>query len=461
MKLEILRNTNTAELTVALVEIDEATVFVSELSGTDKISAEFYTENYIDVKICDYVVFRGRAFKVNTIPYCEMVDKRTYLNRIDFFGEIYDLYNEILIHEGRTRFTYSGDAEDLLNLLVNAMNIDVPTHSWQVGQFEENTKVETFTFSEVNCRVALTDISERFGLEYNVEDRKINLVKRIGIDHDLTLEYGRGKGLQNVVRQPIDRPFATVWYCYGGSQNLPDNYRNGMDRLTLSAPVERNVSIYGRKKGSVTFPDVYPQRTGVVSSVVTSLSFTDSSLDFNINSQVIINSDAKVVFKSGELSGQEFKIASYDNATKKITIASHTDEYSVVMPNSAFSIAVGDTYTLINIVMPLSYIQAAEAELLKLAKEYAKANSYPPVSFPLSIDEKFVREMDLKYKLRGGDTVVVKCTELGIWSKTRLQSVSYPLVNPYAISGVVADNVPYTSQELLIKDVRKLKRLIS
>lgn len=452
MKLEIKRNTDT----VAFVEIDEATVFTSELSGADKIVCDFYSEVYLDLKIGDYVMHLENKYAINSAVDCEMLDKRTFHYRIDFYGEIYDLYNELMIHLGRTKFSYSGNAVDLLNLLIDSMNVDFPFVPWIAGNCETVTNVETFTFSEQSVRVALTDVAERFGLEYQVINKRIHLVKRIGVDYDITLEYGKGKGLQSVTRQAADKPYATIWYGFGGTQNLPENYRDGMDRLSLGQPVERNVSIYGRKKGSITFDNVYPQRTGVVSSIVTVNSFTDSSLDFDLNAQVITN--AKVVFKSGELSGQEFAISAYNNSIKKISFANNTDEYGNISPNATFSLAVGDKYTLVGIVMPQSYIQAAEAELLRLTIEHAKANSFPPMSFPLEIDEKYIREMGLAGRFRGGDSVIVKCVELGIWQKIRLQSVSYPLVNMSKVAGVVSDSVPYTSAELLQRDVKRIKR---
>lgn len=453
MKLDILRNNSI----VASVEIDEATIFVSELLGAEKISADFYVEGNVDFKVNDYVLYLGKKYRINSAVDAEMLDKRTFHYRIDFVGEIYDLYDELMIHLGRVFFTYSGTASDLLQLCVDSMNVDTPSVLWTKGVCEATVEVKTFTFSGQSVRTALTEIASAFNLEYKVENRSVCLIKRIGIDHDITLEYGRGKGLQSVVKQPIDKAFATVWYAFGGSQNLPDNYRNGMDRLSLSTPIERNVGIYGRKKGSVTFEDIYPQRTGVVSTIVNANAFADNLLDFDINAQMI-NQTAKVVFTSGELSGQEFVISSYNHAAKRVSFTSSKDTYGNVLPNSILSIAVGDKYTLTGIVMPDSYIQAAEAKLLIKAKEYAKANSFPPVSFPLSIDEKYIREMQLINKLFGGDSVIVRCIELGIWQKIRLQSVSYPLVNPAKLSGVVSDTVPYTTAELMIRDLKQVKK---
>jgi hypothetical protein len=456
MKLDIKRNN---EIVVS-VEIDEATIFTNELLGADKITSDFYLEPYFDFQIGDYVEYLGRKYRINSAVDCEMVDKRTFHYRMEFVGAIYDLYDEMTIHLGRTKFSYSGTPEDLLNLLVDSLNVDSPLISWTFGDCEAITDIKTFNFSEQSVRNSLTEIADSFGLEYEIKGKSICLKKRIGFEHDITLEYGRGKGLQGVVRQPTDKSFATVWYGFGGNQNLPENYRNGQDRLALGQVVERNVAIYGRKKGSVTFDGIYPQRTGVVSQIVNANSFVDNSLDFDINAQVV-NQTAKVIFKSGELSGQEFTISAYSHPAKRITFTNNTDEFGKVFPNATFAMALGDKYTFIGIVMPASYIQAAEADLLKATQEHVKANSFPPVSFPLQIDEKYIREMDLIHKFWGGDSVIVKCLELGIWQKIRLQSVSYPLVNPAKISGVVSDTVPYSSAELMLRDLKKAKKDIA
>jgi hypothetical protein len=450
--LQIFRDT----VLVASVNIDEATVFTGELMGADKITAVFYAETALKLQIGDFVLLQNKRYKIKDATNAEQIDSRTFKYVVEFYGEVYDLYDEMVIHLNATRFSYTGTPLELLNLLIDSMNSDNPVPAWAVGACADLAKVESFTFSEQSVRTALTDIAERFELEYYVDNRRIYLVQKIGKTHDFTLQYGRGKGLQSAQRQPLDKPFATVWYGFGGSENLPASYRSGADRLMLNAPIERNVSLYGRKKGSVTFEDVYPQRTGTITAVTNLNAVVDTDLDFDLNAQVI--TDAKIVFKSGELFGQEFVITNYNHTDKRITFGSNKDTLGNTLPNNTFSASVGDKYTLIGITMPQNYIDAAEAELLRLTREHAKNNSYPPVSFPLDIDEKYIREMGLAYQLKAGDSVKVKSIELGIWATMRLQSVSFPLVNPCQIAGVVSDVIPYTSQELIVKDVRKTKR---
>lgn len=456
MKLIIQRN---PKIIVASVEIDEATVYSSELVGMDKVTASFYHHQAIDFRIDDYIEHNGRIFQIKTAVQGQQIDTNTYLYNPVFYAEIYALYDELLMHEGRTTFSYTGTPVEMLRLIVASMNTEA-AGVWSLGQYANIDEPQTFTFTEQSCRTALSDIAAKFNLEYKVENKKIHLVSKIGITHDFTLKYGRGKGLLPSTRTVVDKPFATVWYGFGGTQNLPATYRNGQDKVTIDAPVQKNVSLYGKKKGSITFPDVFPKRTATVTSVVDMNTIVDTTIDFDLNAQ-IINDSAKIVFKTGELGGQEFVITSYNHTTKTIKFGSNKDSSGYVLPNSTFNPSVGDKYTLIGITMPQSYINAAEAEVLRLTTLHAESNSYPPVAFPLEIDEKYIREMQLAFKINAGDSLKVQSDELGINGTMRLQSVSYPLVNPCKLTGVVSDSIQYSVQEKLIKEVKDAKKELS
>src|SRR5690606_36123733 len=146
---------------------------------------------------------------------------------------------------------------------------------------------------------------------------------------------------------------------FGGTKNIPADYRNGAKRLVFSGGyVQRELNPGEiRREGSVVYDDIYPQRTAAVGTVSgDGLGFTDNTLDFDLNDQFLSGSVAKVVFKSGELMGQEFEIASYDHDTKTITFKINTDANGYEMPNATFQLKEGDLYTLVGIEMPQTYI---------------------------------------------------------------------------------------------------------
>jgi hypothetical protein len=175
----------------------------------------------------------------------------------------------------------------------------------------------------------------------------------------------------------------------------------------------------------------------------------DSTLEFDINDYLIEGMEAMIVFKSGDLSGQEFVIWKYDDATKRIYFNPQSDEDGYTTPNPLNVATTGDLYTLVNISLPQSYIDTAEAALLAATQDYLDENSVPMVVYSVEIDPKYARTNEIS--LKAGDRVTVVDTDLGINSLIRIASIEYPLSNVYKIKAVIADYVPYTITERVIQ----------
>src|SRR5690606_38114545 len=113
------------------------------------------------------------------------------------------------------------------------------------------------------------------------------------------------------------------------------------------------------------FENIYPTPTGAITAIgANELEFRDSTLDFDINDH-LTGSSAVISFTSGQVSGREFTISSYNHATKTFVIHRAEDSaYSEGVPNATLKPAVGDKYVLLNINLPQSYITANENRLL-------------------------------------------------------------------------------------------------
>jgi hypothetical protein len=176
----------------------------------------------------------------------------------------------------------------------------------------------------------------------------------------------------------------------------------------------------------------------------------DSSIDFNINDYVIAGQTPAIVFKSGDMSGVQCEIASFNYAMKRIYINPFTDSDGYTQPNSTYAPASGDTYTLVNIALPQSYIDTAELELQAATQKYLDENCAPHAIYTLDIDPKDAKLNNIS--LKAGDRVTIIDTALSINKLIRISSIEYPLVNPYKIKVVLANpTIPYTMQERLVK----------
>ncbi len=435
-------------------EIDEQTIFSQTLLGEEKIVSSFLSPVDVTFQIGDYVLLNSKKYEIVGEINKQQLQNSLFKYDIEFYSEVYKLYNSLIKHLGRTKFSYFGTPSELLSLIVSNMG-----EGWYVGGAPA-LEPQLFEFKDMSCRVALSDIASKFQLEYYVDNQNVYLVESAGSIKGVELGYGKNQGAYDITRQNATSSYATVWYAFGGSQNLPAGYRDGQDRLTLNSPIEVNVELYGRKEGVIEYDFIYPHRTGTITNVVSATVVIDSTLDFNLNEQNITDAQAKIVFQSGELNGQEFFITKYDSATKQITFQTNKDETGYETPNSTFAVAVGDRYTLVGITMPTSYITAAETELYNTALAYATQNSRPQFSINVNVDEKYIRENGYAYALEAGDKITITAPKLNYSGLIRIQSISYPLVNPNKLTLTLSNTVNYSVSEQLVKDSKEQKKNI-
>ncbi len=447
MELKVYRNA----VEVARLPIDGSTVFTQKLMVEHKIVGSTIVPSPLGLQIGDYVAHDGERFYLNIVPAVEKINNFTYSYDFVFEGEVYYLYNKLFIDEGLADFNYHGSPVDFIDLLLT--NINSTQSGWTKATIED-AEARTLSFSNDSCRTALTKIAEAFGMEYRLAGKSIYLQKTVGFDTTLRFEYGRGKGLYTLSRNSIDeKSLVTRVFGFGARKNLGPDYRDGSSRLVFEERyLDKNTSLYGIREGSVTFDDVFPQRTGTISAIDPGnrMRFVDISLNFDINTQLIEGTTAKVVFKTGALAGYQFEIKSYLNSSKTIEILPFSEENGYTLPNSLNFPEVGDKYVLVDIKMPQSYITTAEQLLRDKAQSYLDENSVPRLTYGLEIDEKYIRDNGIALKV--GNLVTVKDTALSIDNNIRVNEISYPLVAPARVSAIISDTIPYTLQERIIAD---------
>lgn len=459
--MKIYRAGSPDPIELADVSIDESTAFTHQLLGEHKVDAVWVMSAPMDITLGDYLVVGSEKFYLNRPAGIDKINNFTYRYNAVFEGEIYQLYRKILMDEGSADFTYFGDPELYLQLIVDNLNsID---SGWTLNiDLPVAYEPKHIAFNEETCRLAINRIMEEFKLEFRLSQKEIIVRQDVGFESTYTFEYGRGKGMYSLRRvSQTDKEVVTRLYGFGGDQNLPSSYRDGAKRLIFDNEgnpyVEANTSLYGIREGSVTFPDIYPKRTGGVTHVTANNAIRDITLDFNINDHLISGVIAKIVFKSGALSGYEFDIQSYDHATQTITFIPKEEANGAVIPDTgSFQPEVDDQYTLINIDMPTEYVEDAEAELLAATLEHHIKLKSPQVVYELEIDEKYVRTYGIA--LAAGMRVTIIDTALGLEEQIRIFAISFPVVNPDKITAQIADTIPYTTAERIIKDVTIVKK---
>ncbi|MBD0822653.1 phage tail protein [Aestuariibaculum marinum] len=448
--LDIYRNGSI----IASPEIDERTVLVKKLMNADRVNAAFVSNTVLPVEIGDYITVSGNNYYINQLPTIDKENDNSYKYDMVFQGVLYDMFSKLLISsDGLSDFSYSGNAQDVLTFIVSNMN--QISSGWAVGDVDDS-ELRTFQFTNDSCRSALTKLSEEYNLEFQLESKTIHLKEAVGTVKNLTFRYGKNNGLYTLTRKTVEsKTLVTRLYAFGASKNLTYTYRDNAKRLVFEERyLEENVSSFGVREGVYTNEDIYPNRTATLTAINGTFNdetsyVSDSTLDFDINDYLAEGLVAKIVFKTGNLRGYEFEIWKYDHTNKRIYFNAFQESNGYIVPNENLLPEVGDTYTLVDINMPQSYIITAENNLKAAAQKYLDSNCFPKSLYLADLDQKYVKANAIT--LDAGDLVKIVDSYLGVDRAIRVNQITYPIVNPNKIKAVIADFIPYSLQEQVTK----------
>jgi len=418
------------------VVIDNKTQLKQALQGEDLIQANFILDSFFDFKIGDYVNWRNKRYTIFKQPSVKKVQSNNFQYNFDLESDQYRLLDALYLFDGQADFYLLGDVQKFANLIIVNLNRLAGDGYYQLGQFP-NTDVQNLSFQNTNCFNVIQRIGKEFGVEYyfSEDGKTIHFVNKIGNDTGLSFEFKNG--LRNIERQKVnEKNIVTRLYAYGGTRNITNDY--GSKRLKID-PLESNTGLFGIIEGVQTFEDVYPHREGTVTSIVSDdiQKFSDSTLDFNVNEQLIDGVVAKVTFNTGHLAGHGFEIGRFTNSSKEFTIVPYEDGNGLVLPNGDLRPQVGDTYVLHDIEMPQIYIDNAEAELRRRAQEYLDENSLPNVIYSIVPDYPYLRRNLIQ--LNVGDVITINDDDFELTYQTRIISLTQSLANPYLYSIKVGD----------------------
>ena len=137
-------------------------------------------------------------------------------------------------------------------------------------------------------------------------------------------------------------------------------------------------------------------------------------------------------------------ISQYDHPTRTFTLSKLVDERGLELPNpdeSAFHISVGDKYVILDIFLPQSYIDTAEAELLDRATDWLNKYSNEQVAYELDVDEFFVKQHNSTFPV--GSKIRVIDNALGLDDLLRITECRRNLVSEYKYDVKISDTVYY------------------
>lgn len=426
---------------------------IRSLLEEDYVDTELLSTTVPNVKLGDHIDVFGRRYTVNQLPVVEKRGSRNHIVKVRFEGVQYSMARvTYMLSVDTTSLTLQdvrgnsliGDISAFLTVMVANLNRVFPGQ-WAVGVYPGGTAGDTLiTFEDdANCLSVLQTLCDVFDSEFDITTSNgvnyINIRERNAV-FPYPFKYGKMNGLYELSRSNSDSDnIINKMYVYGGTKNLTQNYL--CDRLVLRNKTkstsfikdDTQIALNGVFEGVKVYDDIYPEREGTLTSIDTSnrLKVTDSSM-FDLNEKwqdtaadyawwlslkgltdttehytnyqdTVVNStkylmagtSAKLHFNSGNLAGYDFEVTSYDHSTHTITLKRQTDERGLEIPNdddAAFQAGVGDKYTLTDIMLPQSYITAAQQRLSAAAQADFDKVCVPRVKYELKIDELYIRE---------------------------------------------------------------------
>lgn len=467
------------------------------LQGQDVVNITVESPFVQSYDIGDKIIIFGHEYTLNRLPIAKKTGAHKFVYNLEFEGVQYDLLRATY---DLTIETTNNQLQDFqANSLTGSLSIFASVWlanvnrlfpgKWALGpNIPQTDEDKTLTFADdANCLSAINELCEAFGTEYKIEQvGGINIMHftKLGTTHAMTFEYGRGKGVYELVRENVlSSNLITRLKTFGSSKNITLKYR--AHRLCLPNRTKGQsfieqpsaVAQYGVFEATKHFDDVYPNRTGIVSQISGDiLTFVDNDM-FDLNEKeadgittkyVLPEVSPKVHFNTGNLAGYEFDIESYDHTTKTFKIVKYTDERGHEFPSNespAFQFAQGDKYKLLDVALPQLYVDEAEMELEDKGTEYYLQNSQPKVQYSLSVDpavlERQVGEGTVANIFTAGDYIKVKDADIGVDKSIRITAFTRDILRPYEYVLAISDTVTQSLINRVISDSVEVDKILN
>ena len=468
------------------------------LLGEDTLQIQTESVEPLDLQIGDYCIMYGSQYTLNAMPEPTKEGEHQYKTDLTFEGIQYKLIDvqyrnkDVLGNNTSGSFTLMTDLALAMQVLINCLNSHAKAEGsgevWMLGDCP-NTEYKELTFSNENCLAVLQRLcgEDLFNIEFEIEplgnkQYKLHL-RKAGSVFPAVFTFGKGGGVYELKRKNVDsKNVVTRLYVEGGTRNITTKYRNGAQRLRLDGESyiqqEKPVAAMGIKEGAKQFDDIYPHRKGTVTAAGASIfEFVDSSM-FDLNKKdsegnteyLQDNTPAKVKFLTGGCAGYELEITKYDHATKTFKVKAYEDSRGWKIPSQdseAYRIAKGDTYVLLDIILPHDpYVTDAEKELLEQGTKYYEKNSQPRVEYELTIKSlylkrKFGADGTVVNLFNVGDYITIRDAEIGVDKAIRIKEFTRNAsTDPYDYKVTLSDVVEVSIIERLISDQIETDKII-
>lgn len=459
---------------------DSSSTHHEEVGGDDYLSVSLDSQECVTLELNDWTVWEGRKFWCVETYTPKQTGRRKWTYSVKLYGAASLIKQALMLNtEDSPVFSYTATAREHVALVVKNLNRWMGgITDWKVGKVEATGNIVVDYSEGLYGNDALKKIADEAGTEWWIEGMTVN-VCRCERGDEVTLGYGNG--LLSIERDSADNvKFFTRLFPIGSSRNI-DAEKYGSSRLLLPSRatyVERNTELGIVEHFEQTaFQDIYPRRTGKVSSVRKETKkgddgkpfdiyyFTDGEMNFDPNEYEIGGLVKRVTFQTGQLAGlgndedgEHYFEVNYNSETREfelITIWPYDDDTQ--MPGGVLEPKAEDTYILWNVRMPDEYYPIAEEEYATAVEKYMDEHCLDKSVYKCSTDY-------VALKKRG----VVPCMGQRVrlesdrffasgYRESRITVVDQKLERPTEADIEISDVLSQTTQSRMADDIENVR----
>ena len=459
---------------------DGSSTHHEEVGGDDYLSVSLDSQECVTLELNDWTVWEGRKFWCVETYTPKQTGRRKWTYSVKLYGAASLIKQALMLNtEDSPVFSYTATAREHVALVVKNLNRWMGgITDWKVGKVEATGNIVVDYSEGLYGNDALKKIADEAGTEWWIEGMTVN-VCRCERGDEVTLGYGNG--LLSIERDSADNvKFFTRLFPIGSSRNI-DAEKYGSSRLLLPSRatyVERNTDLGIVEHFEQTaFQDIYPRRTGKVSSVRKETKkgddgkpfdiyyFTDGEMNFDPNEYEIGGLVKRVTFQTGQLAGlgndedgEHYFEVNYNSETREfelITIWPYDDDTQV--PGGVLEPKAEDTYILWNVRMPDEYYPIAEEEYATAVEKYMDEHCLDKSVYKCSTDY-------VALKKRG----VVPCMGQRVrlesdrffasgYRESRITVVDQKLERPTEADIEISDVLSQTTQSRMADDIENVR----
>lgn len=459
---------------------DSSSTHHEEVGGDDYLSVSLDSQECVTLELNDWTVWEGRKFWCVETYTPKQTGRRKWAYSVKLYGAASLIKQALMLNtEDSPVFSYTATAREHVALVVKNLNRWMGgITDWKVGKVEATGNIVVDYSEGLYGNDALKKIADEAGTEWWIEGMTVN-VCRCERGDEVTLGYGNG--LLSIERDSADNvKFFTRLFPIGSSRNI-DAEKYGSSRLLLPSRatyVERNTELGIVEHFEQTaFQEIYPRRTGKVSSVRKETKkgddgksfdiyyFTDGEMNFDPNEYEIGGLVKRVTFQTGQLAGlgndedgEHYFEVNYNSETREfelITIWPYDDDTQV--PGGVLEPKAEDTYILWNVRMPDEYYPIAEEEYATAVEKYMDEHCLDKSVYKCSTDY-------VALKKRG----VVPCMGQRVrlesdrffasgYRESRITVVDQKLEHPTEADIEISDVLSQTTQSRMADDIENVR----